>query len=69
MIAILGLIVGLLLGILMPFHIPQEYSNYAAVAILAAMDSILGGFILLNCSLRSKVSFIKYRLERISPKK
>ena len=27
-----------------PFHIPQAYSNYAAVAILAALDSVLGGF-------------------------
>lgn len=43
MIPILGLIAGLLIGILMPFHIPQEYSNYAAVAILAALDSVLGG--------------------------
>ncbi len=44
MIAILGLIVGLLIGIFIPYHIPQEYSNYAAVAILAALDSILGGY-------------------------
>ena len=44
MIPILGLIAGLLIGIFLPFHIPQEYSNYAAVAILAALDSVLGGF-------------------------
>lgn len=43
MIPILGLIAGLLIGIFIPFHIPQEYSNYAAVAILAALDSVLGG--------------------------
>ncbi|MGI6049315.1 MAG: small basic family protein [Acetivibrionales bacterium] len=44
MIAILGLIIGLLIGIFVPIHIPQAYSNYAAVAILAALDSIMGGF-------------------------
>jgi small basic protein len=44
MIPILGLIAGLIIGIFLPFHIPQEYSNYAAVAILAALDSVLGGF-------------------------
>lgn len=45
MIAILGLIIGLLIGIFVPIHIPQAYSNYAAVAILAALDSIMGGFV------------------------
>jgi small basic protein len=44
MIALLGLIAGLLVGILIPIHIPQAYSNYAAVAILAALDSIVGGY-------------------------
>ncbi len=45
MIPLLGLIVGLLIGIFIPFHIPQTYSNYAAVAILAALDSVLGGLL------------------------
>jgi len=44
MIALLGLIAGLLVGIFIPVHIPQAYSNYAAVAILAALDSIVGGY-------------------------
>ena len=44
MIALLGLIAGLLIGIFIPIHIPQTYSNYAAVAILAALDSIIGGY-------------------------
>lgn len=45
MIALLGLIAGLLIGVFIPLHIPQAYSNYAAVAILAALDSILGGYV------------------------
>ena len=35
MIPLLGLIIGLIIGILIPYNIPREYSNYAAVAILA----------------------------------
>jgi len=43
MIPILGLIVGLLIGMIIPFNIPYQYSNYVAVAILAALDSVFGG--------------------------
>lgn len=44
MIPILGLIVGILIGVFfIPVNIPQQYSNYVAVAILAALDSVFGG--------------------------
>jgi small basic protein len=43
MVPLIGLIIGLLIGILIPSRIPSEYSNYTAVAILAALDSIFGG--------------------------
>ena len=43
MIPILGLIIGVILGIFIPFNIPFQYSNYVAVAILAALDSVFGG--------------------------
>ena len=43
MIPILGLIVGILIGIFIPYNIPSQYSNYVAVAILAALDSVFGG--------------------------
>lgn len=51
MIPLLGLIIGLIIGILVPYNIPKEYSNYAAVAILAALDSVFGG---LAASMRNK---------------
>ncbi len=51
MIPLLGLMIGLLIGILIPYNIPKEYSNYAAVAILAALDSVFGG---LTASLNNK---------------
>lgn len=44
MLPILGLIIGILVGVfLIPVNIPQQYSNYMAVAILAALDSVFGG--------------------------
>ncbi|NLF80262.1 MAG: small basic family protein [Clostridia bacterium] len=41
---LLGLIVGLLLGSIFTFNIPIEYANYLAVAVLAGLDSLLGGW-------------------------
>ncbi|MRX70802.1 DUF1290 domain-containing protein [Bacillus lacus] len=40
---ILGLILGIALGLLTEFRIPAEYSNYLSIAILAALDTLLGG--------------------------
>lgn len=43
MIPILGLIIGLAIGLVVPYSIPDGYSVYVAVAILALLDSVLGG--------------------------
>ena len=43
MIPVFGLIIGLIVGIFLPVEIPTEYSIYVAVAILAALDSVMGG--------------------------
>ncbi len=51
MIPLLGLIIGILLGVFIPYNIPNKYSNYVAVAILAALDSVFGG---LSASLQKK---------------
>lgn len=40
---ILGLMLGLAIGWFSPFTVPVEYSKYLSVAILAALDSVLGG--------------------------
>ncbi len=39
---VLGLLVGIIAGILMSLSIPSDYARYTAIAILAALDSILG---------------------------
>jgi len=44
MLPILGLIIGILVGVFfIPVNIPQQYSIYMAVAILASLDSVFGG--------------------------
>lgn len=42
MVVILGLIVGVLLGIVFDFNIPDALSPYMSVAILACLDSVFG---------------------------
>lgn len=39
----IGLLVGIIFGLLVPYHIPSQYSAYLAIAILAALDSVFGG--------------------------
>jgi small basic protein len=39
---LLGLLIGLALGVAFSLSVPAEYSRYTAMAILAALDSVLG---------------------------
>lgn len=39
----LGLILGLTLGLLTDIQIPSVYENYLSIAVLAALDTIMGG--------------------------
>ena len=38
----LGLLIGIIIGVFFSLGIPPEYARYTAMAILAALDSILG---------------------------
>ncbi|HAQ08635.1 MAG TPA: small basic protein [Bacillus bacterium] len=40
---IMGLIIGAIIGLLTDIKIPEEYSNYLSIAILAALDTLFGG--------------------------
>ncbi|MBV7503820.1 small basic family protein [Bacillus sp. sid0103] len=40
---IIGLIIGIILGLLTEIRIPEEYSNYLSIAVLAAFDTLFGG--------------------------
>ena len=46
MIAIIGLLFGIILGVVFDVNIPERFSPYMSVAILAIMDSILGALAL-----------------------
>lgn len=40
---LLGLLIGVILGLLTDIKIPEEYSNYLSIAVLAALDTLFGG--------------------------
>ncbi len=42
MIALIGLLIGILLGIIFKVNIPDKFSPYMSVAILACLDSVFG---------------------------
>ena len=44
MLELIGLLVGLAAGSLVPWTIPSQYSLYVAAGLLAALDSALGGY-------------------------
>jgi small basic protein len=39
----LGLVLGLTLGLMTDIQIPSVYENYLSIAVLAALDTIVGG--------------------------
>ncbi|MCT4584957.1 MAG: small basic family protein [Peptostreptococcaceae bacterium] len=42
-IALIGLVLGVVVGYYIPITYPESYSLYISIGILASMDSILGG--------------------------
>lgn len=40
---LLGLLIGVILGLLTDIKVPEEYSNYLSIAVLAALDTLFGG--------------------------
>ncbi|MBO5408626.1 MAG: small basic family protein [Clostridia bacterium] len=55
MIPILGLLIGCLTAFWIPWNINPAYSVYVAIAILAALDSVLGG---VSANLNKRFSMI-----------
>lgn len=43
MIAVIGLFVGIIVGILMPWSVPLEVQPYLPIAVVAAIDAVFGG--------------------------
>jgi len=42
-VTVCGLVLGIVIGVVRPVRIPAIYSKYVGLALLAGMDSILGG--------------------------
>lgn len=40
---VVGLIMGVAVGFLLDLRVPQEYSSYLSIALLAGLDTIFGG--------------------------
>lgn len=40
---VVGLILGVVLGYVLDLRLPQEYSSYLSIALLAGLDTIFGG--------------------------
>ncbi|UFJ41930.1 DUF1290 domain-containing protein [Brevibacillus humidisoli] len=40
---LIGLIAGIVLGFVLDLRVPQEYSSYVSIALLAGLDTIFGG--------------------------
>lgn len=40
---VLGLLIGILLGLSSDITVPEHYSNYLSIAVLAALDTLFGG--------------------------
>ncbi len=55
MIAITGLLIGVALAFCINFHIPDAYTVYVAVGILAALDSVFGG---IAASMKKKFNIV-----------
>ena len=42
MIAVVGLLIGIILGFVFDVNIPERFSPYMSIAILACLDSVFG---------------------------
>lgn len=40
---VMGLLIGILLGLFTEFRVPDQYSSYLSIAVLAALDTLIGG--------------------------
>lgn len=57
LIPFIGLLLGILLGLNLPYQIPMTYVNYTAIAILAGLDAVFGG---LRAQLDDEFVFFKF---------
>lgn len=57
MVALIGIIVGIFIGYLLPIHVPPEYARYVSVAFLAGLDSVIGA---VRANIEEKYDFLVF---------
>jgi len=57
LIPLIGIGIGVVVGLLLPWEIPITYKSYTALAILATVDAIFGG---MRAQLEEKFNFSKF---------
>ncbi|MGI6705323.1 MAG: small basic family protein [Clostridia bacterium] len=40
---LVGILIGVIFGLLLPINVPTVYASYMSIAVLAALDSVFGG--------------------------
>lgn len=56
-VVIIGALIGIVLGLILPWDIPVNFVQYFAIAILTALDSIFGG---IRAQLEHKFNFFRF---------
>jgi small basic protein len=56
-IVVIGALIGIIIGFLLPWDIPVNFVQYSAIAILTALDAIFGG---IRAQLEQKFNFYRF---------
>jgi len=56
-ILLIGALIGIVIGFLLPWDIPVNFVQYSAIAILTALDAIFGG---IRAQLEQKFNFYRF---------
>lgn len=57
MIAVIGLVLGILMGLFLPFSVPTAYAKYISVSFLAGLDSVIGA---VRADIEDKYDFLVF---------
>lgn len=57
MIALLGILIGVVVGVMLPFQVPPAYAKYLSVSFLAGLDSVIGA---VRADIEDKYDFLVF---------
>jgi len=56
-IALLGILIGVVVGVMLPFQVPPAYAKYLSVSFLAGLDSVIGA---VRADIEDKYDFLVF---------